>query len=382
MGSPLSIVSSQPDAPPATRPTASPLRIVSSQPDAGPVSRAASSFWQTVNPASQYAALGNSLYNLVTHPINTLTQVGKDNDAPRVAAKEAFDRGDYTEGVRHSVNWLLNAIPGLGSQMEKASDQAQAGDVAGGIGTTLGVGTNLALASKSPAIIEAAPRVAKAAGSGVVAAAPKVAGGAAMIGAGEVLGKVPGMEWPARIGLGYPGVRKVFQGLKDGVEAAKSSWSGAEASGVPVASPEAAASADTEMLDKIAQGQGYSSYAKMPDSGKATVDALYQRMTSAGDATSTSTPSAPSAPVAKEPGWWLTPEEKAATAAPQTQTPPKTQATPQAPSSPPPGVGVTQGGYAAGPQIHFTVPSDALTRNPKALAAAQALADALRQSSQ
>ncbi len=91
---------------------------------------------------------GNTLEQAVTHPAQTLTKIGAANDAPRVAAVDAFKRGDYVEGVRHGLNWVLNAIPGVGSTMEKASDQAQSGDIAGGIGKTLGVATNLAVTPK------------------------------------------------------------------------------------------------------------------------------------------------------------------------------------------------------------------------------------------
>lgn len=142
------------------------------------IGHAASNWWQQVNPIEQYKALGDTLQKLVTHPAQTLTQIGAANDAPRVAAVDAFKRGDYVEGVRHGINWLLNAVPGVGSTMEKASDQAQSGDVSGGIGTTLGVATNLA----APAVI---PKAASAAG--------KALGGIAKTGATEALGATTGV---------------------------------------------------------------------------------------------------------------------------------------------------------------------------------------------
>lgn len=111
-------------------------------------SRLVSNYWQQVNPVAQYKALGDTLSKIVTHPLQTLTDIGTANDAPRVAAADAFKRGDYVEGVRHGVNWLLNAVPGVGSTMENASDKAQSGDVAGGVGTMLGVATNLAVLPK------------------------------------------------------------------------------------------------------------------------------------------------------------------------------------------------------------------------------------------
>src|ERR1700722_16798779 len=72
------------------------------------VSRAASNWWHAVNPIEQYKAVGDTLYRLGTHPLQTLSEIGSANDAPRVAMVDAFKRGDYTEGVRHGLNWLLN----------------------------------------------------------------------------------------------------------------------------------------------------------------------------------------------------------------------------------------------------------------------------------
>ena len=133
---------------------------VDSQPPPQTFGHAASNWWDQVNPVANYKGLSDTLYKLVTHPVQTLTQVGEANDMPRVAAAEAFKRGDYTEGVRHGLNWLLNAIPGVGSTEEKASDAAQHGDLAGGIGITAGVLTNLLLAKGLPKSVPVAPRVA------------------------------------------------------------------------------------------------------------------------------------------------------------------------------------------------------------------------------
>ncbi len=121
---------------------------------------AASNWWDQVNPVKQLQGIGDTIRALATHPQQTLTQMGSANDAPRAAAVDAFKRGDYVEGIRHGVNWLLNAIPGVGSTMEKASDEAQHGDLAGGIGTTLGVATNLAMAKGLPKSVPLGPRVA------------------------------------------------------------------------------------------------------------------------------------------------------------------------------------------------------------------------------
>jgi hypothetical protein len=292
---PLSIVSSQPD------PLPGPLRIISSQPETPAMNRAASNWWDQVNPVEQYKALGNTLYNLGAHPLQTLTEIGKAEDKPRVDMMSAFKRGDYVEGLRHGVNWLMNMVPGVGTVSEKASDQAQAGDVAGGVGTDLGLLTNLGVAAKAPGAIAAAPDAVKAVAAGVKAGAPKVAGGATMIAGGEALGHVPGMEWPARIGMGYPGARTILQGVKEGVDAAKASWNDAvatapEASGAAAAGP----AEDAELLDKLAQGYKYKSFKSAPPEAQATFRELADRIqnprASTAQATAT-TPLARSAPV-------------------------------------------------------------------------------------
>jgi hypothetical protein len=187
MSSPLSIVESQPLPSQQHDAGTGGLSIVDSKPlPSGGVldkiGHAAGNWWEQANPIEQYKAVGDTLYHVMTHPGQTLSQIGAANDAPRVAAVDAFKRGDYTEGMRHGLNWLLNAIPGVGSTMEKASDQAQSGDLAGGIGTTLGVATNLL----APAVI---PRVARAAASAIGDAAKTAA--TATLGATTGVGSTP-----------------------------------------------------------------------------------------------------------------------------------------------------------------------------------------------
>ena len=63
----------------------------------GKVGHAASNWWDQVNPIEQYKAVGDTLEGIMTHPGQTLTKIGAANDAPRVAAVDAFKRGDYVE---------------------------------------------------------------------------------------------------------------------------------------------------------------------------------------------------------------------------------------------------------------------------------------------
>lgn len=203
-------------------------------------SRALSSYWQQINPVAQYKSIGDTLYQLATHPLQTLSKAGESGDVPRQRAVEDFHKGDYVSGIGHGLDWLLNAVPGVGTTVMKASDQMGSGDVAGGLGTFAGLTTNLiatpkiagkvigattepdAVANAVAPVANAARKVgdvASAVGTGIKAAAPGVAGGVAMAGAGELLSQVPGMEWPARIGLGYPAARMVAGGIKSGISA-------------------------------------------------------------------------------------------------------------------------------------------------------------------
>ena len=51
-------------------------------------------------------------------------------------AKDAYDKGDYMGAVQHGLNYL---VPFIGQQTDQAGEQMKSGDIAGGIGRTLGV---------------------------------------------------------------------------------------------------------------------------------------------------------------------------------------------------------------------------------------------------
>ena len=89
------------------------------------------------HPIQTVSTLGHQ----ILHPVETAKAYGQENRALFDAAKESYGKGNYLEATRHAMNYLLNAIPGLGSSMEKASEQMGKGDIAGGLGTTVGVGT-------------------------------------------------------------------------------------------------------------------------------------------------------------------------------------------------------------------------------------------------
>jgi hypothetical protein len=90
-------------------------------------------------------------YNTVAHPIDTLqgkagitkgmADVGAAQDAVRLKAEDAFKRGDYAEGVRHALGYV---IPLVGPQIDASGDKAQKGKVAEALGEATGTGLQLA----------------------------------------------------------------------------------------------------------------------------------------------------------------------------------------------------------------------------------------------
>lgn len=119
---------------------------------------------------------GKSLAGLVTG--DTEHAMGAENVALWQKAKDAYDRGDYIGAAAHALNYAVNGVPGLGGALDRAGEKFAAGDVAGGIGDTLGTATNFYLGAKVPeaivkgkAAIAATPEYAKS----VLAANPTIA---------------------------------------------------------------------------------------------------------------------------------------------------------------------------------------------------------------
>lgn len=106
-------------------------------------------WWNQVSPAKAAEGMATA----VAHPIDAIKAYGAANSQLADKAKESFQKGDYAEGLRHSLGYLLNGLPGVGSTIDEAGDKAKAGDVAGGLGETAGLATNLLapeLAAKVP----------------------------------------------------------------------------------------------------------------------------------------------------------------------------------------------------------------------------------------
>lgn len=138
----------------------------------------AKDLWEQVNPVSKV----KGIHQAMTSPIETMRAMGKRNEEMALAAKKSYDEGDYPSAIRHAINYL---IP-MGSGVEQQSDKFAKGDIAGGVGGSLGMGADLALVPKIPT-------VARAAGRGLQRAAEPIAESALAVKATQrAFGKTPG----------------------------------------------------------------------------------------------------------------------------------------------------------------------------------------------
>ena len=117
-----------------------------------------------------------------THPLKSLMDSIEAQGQLAQKAKAAYDRGDYMEAVQHGLNYL---VPFVGQQTDAAGNQLKTGDIAGGIGRTLGAAVPIAAASP-----EVRAGVSTAAGAVADQGAAAVRAGAR--GANAVLQKAPG----------------------------------------------------------------------------------------------------------------------------------------------------------------------------------------------
>jgi hypothetical protein len=89
----------------------------------------------------QATALGTSML----HPIDTAKAYSHSVTDIADKAKEAFDRGDYGQGVRHALNYLLTGAVGpVAVRSDQAGDLADQGQYARSLGATTDVGIQTA----------------------------------------------------------------------------------------------------------------------------------------------------------------------------------------------------------------------------------------------
>jgi hypothetical protein len=289
-----------PEAPaPASAPAAGGWVDVPEQAPEQSVGAAVKEFGHQMNPVS----IAKGIWQTVSHPIDAAKAYLEAKQKIVTDAETALSKGDWTGFVRHMQTAAL-PIPGIDTAIEQASNKWDSGDKAGALGDAAALVAQAAIASQAPAI----GRGLKATGAGIAAAAPDVAAGGAKVLAGEALAKVPGMEFPARIGLGYPGARQIGKGMGKFGEAFGKSLSPtpakASAAAPAAAAPAVETLADGSTVQDIARGQGIKSWKNATADQKAGAQNIFDKLKAAeaaaptpaaGAPPSSPTPSAPRA---------------------------------------------------------------------------------------
>ena len=98
----------------------------------------ASGAWSQINPV----AAAKSTWQMLRHPIDTGNAMVAAQANVEKKAEEAFKKGDYAEGMRHVLGYLL---PVIGPQVDAMGDQAQSGRVAEALGEAAGFAAPAAL---------------------------------------------------------------------------------------------------------------------------------------------------------------------------------------------------------------------------------------------
>jgi hypothetical protein len=138
--------------------TATPTEEKEEKPEPpGAFKRAVTNYWDQVNPLNT----GQGILNLFQNPKGVAQGYMQQNQQLLDRAQKSWEEGDYGNAAAHAFHYMLNGIPGVGASLDKAGDQLESGDIAGGLGTSAGLATNLYYGAKtlkprlSPA--EAAP---------------------------------------------------------------------------------------------------------------------------------------------------------------------------------------------------------------------------------
>src|SRR5438128_813059 len=99
---------------------------------------------RTLNPFSQESR--DSATALVTHPVDTITNMMNAQGELAQRSKQSFRSGDYLQGVRHAISYL---IPVLGPAIDEAGNKAGQGKMAEGLGEATGIGISAGMTGKS-----------------------------------------------------------------------------------------------------------------------------------------------------------------------------------------------------------------------------------------
>lgn len=307
------VVSHEPSAPASSAP-ADPWAVVSHD-DSGKsfsVSSTLKQYFDKVNPVTQAQGLAET----ARHPGLAMNAYGETNAKLAHAVAESFKSGHYSEAVRHSLSYMLQAVPGLGAALDEAGNKAGSGDYEGAIADTAALATNLVMGKVGPKVLDAATEpgvvptpsdAGRAAVAAVKAGAPDVAAGAGKMAVGgavdaaiEATG-IPGASYVAHgagIGGGLAGALQIGRGIKSGFKAGVESMNESLAPAKASVSTEVAPSAPPPLpgpsLDEIAKGLGAKDFESATAQQQTMAKEAWGKIN--GTATAANAPAAPQAP--------------------------------------------------------------------------------------
>lgn len=120
--------------------------------------------WSKIDPVAAVKGAASAVAN----PPEALKNIGAAQGALAQKALESFKAGNYTEGIRQSLNYL---IPILGPELEQAGEKMASGKVAEGLGETAGIAAGIV----GPKALPPAGRALKRGGEAVLKEAAKTA---------------------------------------------------------------------------------------------------------------------------------------------------------------------------------------------------------------
>lgn len=108
------------------------------QSDSGAISRFVTEAARQLNPITAVQGMKQA----AAHPIDTLKADADNRQQVYDQAEKSFKQGDYVGGAAHL---LYSFVPFIGPQLDEAGQKMQQGNIAGGLGQSIGLGTALAV---------------------------------------------------------------------------------------------------------------------------------------------------------------------------------------------------------------------------------------------
>lgn len=228
---------------------------------------------------------GQGMVNAATtNPLTTLKNIGAAHAQTEQKAEDAFKRGDYTEGVRHVIDYLL---PIIGPQIDAQGDEAQHGQLAHALGGATSLGLQIAApgALEHPAVAQGVDTAATATKAAVPAAIKASVTPATYYGAWgpEIAADMIGL--PRGTGVAMVAIPRI---IKAGMAAGKQALQ----AGVPEEVAD-----NVAMLEGLAQSQLGKSFARATEEEKASIRTLADRINGAPVPSTAPAPMAQSSPV-------------------------------------------------------------------------------------